>query len=129
MQNSHMKTQPLLMYLDMCEFLGPLLKWYENRFSIRCSRLCIIHTLFEVRYVPVVLENVLHNQNVSVRHMKIFLRASKVKFFAKTHTEWRARQSFRDKMRGFLAKNFTSETCRKFSTRRAQMFGVCKTFF
>ena len=71
------------------EFSGtPPLKWYENRFTIRCSRLCIIHTRFEVRCVPVILENVLHHQNVSVRHMKNFLRASKVKFFAKTYTKW-----------------------------------------
>ena len=64
--------------------LSPL-KWYENRFIIRCSRLCIIQTPFEMRYVSVILENVLHTQNVSVWPMKIFLRASKVKVFSKIH--------------------------------------------
>ena len=36
-----------------------------------------------MRCVPVIWENVLYTQNVSVRRMKNFLRASKVKVFAK----------------------------------------------
>ena len=95
----------------------PPLKWYENRFTITCSRLCIIHTWFEVRCVPTILENVLHNQNVSVRHMKNFLQASKVKFFAQnppilSMNLCQASEYF-VMLFGFLAKTLTSDVCRK----------------
>ena len=115
---------------SILEFSGP--HRYENRFTIRCSRLCIIHTRFEVRCVLVILENVLYNQNVSVRHMKNFLQASKVKFFAKNPSILSLKlcqaSEYSVMLFGFLAKTLTSDVCRKLFMSRTHTFWVCKTF-
>ena len=113
-------------------FRDPPLKWYENRFTIRCSRLCIIHTRFEMRCVTVILENVLHNQNVSVRHMKNFLRVSRVKFFTKnppilSMNLCQASEYF-VMLFGFLAKILTSDVCRKLFMSLTHTSWICKTF-
>ena len=108
------------------------LKWYENRFTIRCSRRCIIHTRFEVRCVPVILENVLHNQNVRVRYMKNSLRVSKVKFLAKNPSILSLKlcqaSEYSVMLFEFLAKTLTSDACRKLFMSRTHTFWVCKTF-
>jgi len=43
----------------------------------------VARSWFKVRYIPPIYENVLHTQNVRVRRVENFLRASEVKVFAK----------------------------------------------
>ena len=89
------------------------------------------HTIWSA-LCSVILENVLYNQNVSVRHMKNFLQASKVKFFAKNPSILSLKlcqaSEYSVMLFGFLAKTLTSDVCRKLFMSRTHTFWVCKTF-
>ena len=77
--------------------------------------------------------NVLHTQKVCVRRMKNFLRASKVKVFAKNlhilSLKLCQAPEYSIILYEFLAKTLTSEARRNFSMRRTHMFWVCKTCY
>ena len=118
---------------DFWEFSRiPPLKWYENRFIIRCSLLCIIKTPFEMCCVSVILENVLHTQNVCVRAMKNFLLASKVKVFSKNphilSLKLCQASKYFIKLCEFLAKILALDACRKFFMAQTNPFRVSKAF-
>lgn len=109
------------------EFLG-----HESRFIMRRSRLYNIQTPFEMCCVSVILENVLHPQNVGVRHMKIFLPVSKVKVFAKNRLNLSLKlcqdSEYSVTLCEFLARTLTSNTSRNFFMSRTHPLRVFRTF-
>ena len=79
-----------------------------------------------MRCVPLILENVLHTQNVCVRRIENFLQASENKVFAKNphilSLKFCQASEYSIILSEFLAKTLTSETCRKISMRRTHTF-------